>query len=60
MQKNEISNFLIGLGVGIFLGGVAGILLAPKPGKETREILRNKVKDIKHKIRPTVEQTHRE
>ncbi len=38
MDKNAFSSFLLGLGVGVGLG----MLLAPKAGKETREILKNK------------------
>ncbi len=38
MEKNGLSSFLLGLGVGIGIG----ILLAPKSGQETREILKNK------------------
>ena len=38
MDKNGLSSFLLGLGVGIGLG----MLLAPKSGQETREIIKNK------------------
>lgn len=38
MDKNGLSSFLLGLGVGVGIG----MLLAPKSGQETREILRNK------------------
>ncbi len=38
MDKNAFSSFLLGLGVGVGLG----MLFAPKSGKETREIIRNK------------------
>ncbi len=38
MDKNAFSSFLLGLGVGVGLG----MLLAPKSGKETRELIKNK------------------
>ena len=38
MDKNGISSFLLGLGVGVAIG----MLFAPKSGQETREIIKNK------------------
>jgi gas vesicle protein len=38
MDKNGLSAFLLGLGVGVGLG----ILFAPKSGRETRELIKNK------------------
>ena len=38
MDKNGLSSFLLGLGVGVGIG----MLLAPKSGAETREMLRSK------------------
>src|SRR4051794_10427221 len=38
MDRNGLSAFLLGLGVGV---GV-GMLLAPKSGEETRELIKNK------------------
>jgi gas vesicle protein len=38
MDKNGLSNFLLGLGVGVGIG----MLFAPKSGSETRELLKNK------------------
>ena len=38
MNKNGLSCFLFGLGVGVGIG----MLLAPKSGQETREIMKNK------------------
>jgi gas vesicle protein len=38
MDKNGLSSFLLGLGVGVGIG----MLLAPKSGQETRELLKNK------------------
>ena len=41
MEKNGLSSFLLGLGVGVGIG----ILLAPKSGEETRELIKNKAEE---------------
>jgi gas vesicle protein len=41
MENNGVASFLLGLGVGIGIG----ILLAPKSGQETRELLKNKAEE---------------
>ena len=38
MDKNGLSSFLMGLGVGVAIG----MLFAPKAGSETREMIKNK------------------
>jgi gas vesicle protein len=38
MDKNGLSSFLMGLGVGVAIG----MLFAPKSGQETRDIIKNK------------------
>jgi gas vesicle protein len=38
MDKNGLSSFLMGLGVGVAIG----MLFAPKSGQETRELIKNK------------------
>ena len=48
------NNFGIGLAVGISLGVITGILLAPQSGKETRELISTKVKEAKGKVEKTV------
>ena len=35
----KTSNFLTGLLAGAVVGAVAGLILAPKPGRETRELV---------------------
>ena len=42
----EVTGFLIGVGVGAGLG----ILLAPAPGSETREAIRDKAVDMKNRV----------
>jgi gas vesicle protein len=40
-QKNALSNFFLGLG----LGFVVGVLFAPKSGAETRALVKNKAEE---------------
>jgi gas vesicle protein len=41
MDKNGLSSFLLGLGVGVGIG----MLFAPKSGRETRELIKDKAGD---------------
>lgn len=50
----SISRFIAGFAVGAGLGALAGILLAPQSGEETREALGNVTKDVVHKTEETV------
>ena len=50
------SKFLCGFLIGGAVGAVAGILLAPKSGAETREMLRNSAKDAIQKADETVKE----
>ena len=70
-QPNNTSKFFMGLGIGVGIGAVIALLLAPQSGKETRKVIAEKskevkdkavkvVKDIQHRIKPTVDGTHKE
>lgn len=48
-DKNALVYLLAGFGLGALLGGIAGLLFAPKPGSETREQLGGKLKELKGK-----------
>jgi gas vesicle protein len=41
MDKRGCSSFLAGVGLGAGAGVFAGMLLAPKTGRETRQVIRN-------------------
>jgi len=41
MDKGGPSNFVVGLGIGLGAGVFIGMLLAPKSGRETRQVIRN-------------------
>lgn len=43
---SRVTGFLVGVGVGAGLG----ILLAPAPGSETRQAVRDKATDVKNKV----------
>ena len=43
------TKYFTGLLAGALIGGVAGMLLAPKPGKESRVIVASRATELKHK-----------
>jgi gas vesicle protein len=47
--------FILGAAIGAIAGAVAGILFAPKSGKETRKIIGDKAKDYVEKGKEMVE-----
>jgi gas vesicle protein len=53
--RNHSGNFLKGLLIGGLVGVVAGILLAPKAGKELREELKGKADEARALLEKTVE-----
>lgn len=50
MDKEKLASFGIGIGTGLLIGGILGILYAPKSGKETRAIIKEKAAKVKNKI----------
>lgn len=55
----SVGRFFTGVLVGAALGAVAGILLAPKSGKETREMLGEMASDMAKKTDETVQDIKR-
>ncbi len=59
-RKENALKVMYGIIIGSAIGGAAGILFAPKAGKETRQEISGKVKEsaafAKEKIRETVEE----
>ncbi len=45
MRRNRTKNVVIGVGIGSALGVAAGILFAPKSGKETRQIIADRTSE---------------
>ncbi len=48
-EREGSSSFFIGFLVGVLAGAAIGILYAPKPGKETRAMLKEKATEFKDK-----------
>lgn len=48
-DRESGSSFFIGFLVGVIAGAAIGILYAPKPGKETRAMLKEKAGEFKDK-----------
>jgi len=46
MNKDSAKGFGIGLLVGAVIGGVIALLYAPKTGKETRQLIKDKVTEV--------------
>jgi len=44
-RGTNVRNLVIGAGVGAAIGIAAGILLAPRPGRETRQIIAERTKE---------------
>ncbi len=53
-QKAACRNLATGLLIGAFVGVTAGILFAPKPGRETRREIADKTADAVDQLRETV------
>jgi gas vesicle protein len=60
MSQNNAGSFLKGLIFGALGGAVAGILLAPKSGEETREDIKKLAVDLKEKAIDTYEKARTE
>lgn len=50
----SVSRFFVGVAVGAAIGAIAGVLLAPQSGEETREALGSMAKDVARKTDKTV------
>ena len=48
-NKNVAGKVVVGVAIGALAGAAAGVLLAPKSGKETREDIKKFAKDTKEK-----------
>jgi len=46
MESKTLAGFGIGLLAGAIIGGVMALLYAPKSGKETRQLIKDKVTDV--------------
>ena len=56
-RKESALRVLSGLAIGSLIGGIAGVLFAPKAGKETRQEIAEKVKETAAATREKVKET---
>ena len=49
-NRSVLVRVLAGIGIGVLVGAVAGLLLAPKSGQETREDLGKSLNDLSDKV----------
>lgn len=49
-ERNVLVSVLAGIGIGVLVGAVAGLLLAPKSGEETRDDLSKSLNDLSDKV----------
>ncbi len=54
-ERDTGASFAIGFIFGAVIGVAIGFLYAPKPGRETRELLRHKVEEAKEKAEEAAE-----
>lgn len=56
-EKDSGASFTIGLLIGAAVGVAIGFLYAPKPGSETREMLKHKAEEAREKAGEVAEKT---
>jgi gas vesicle protein len=49
-DRSVLVSVLAGIGIGVLVGAVAGLLLAPKSGQETRDELGKSLSDLSDKV----------
>ncbi len=54
-QKSNIGSFMKGILLGGILGGMVALFAAPRPGTETRRLLRDKSEQMREKTMQTIE-----
>ena len=46
----KIENIALGMAFGALIGGLGGLLLAPQTGRESREVLQDKIDRLKARV----------
>lgn len=57
IRRNQAGALALGVSIGCTVGAVAGVLFAPRAGKETREDVSRRSKDAWEKIKDTASST---
>lgn len=55
-QKEQAGGVGVGFAMGLLIGAVIGILYAPRSGKDTREIIKEKTEVTKEKAEQIIEE----
>lgn len=55
-ENSVLLDFLAGIGIGAIIGAATALLLAPKPGAETREDLKGAIDDLKVRANKVVDE----
>jgi len=58
-EKESGSNFLVGFIIGAIAGAAIGFLYAPKSGKETRALLREKASHVTERIKSSAKEAEK-
>ena len=58
-DKESGSNFLVGFVIGAIAGAAIGFLYAPKSGKETRALLREKASHVTERIKSSAKEAEK-
>jgi gas vesicle protein len=56
MGKDSVSSFFTGFLLGVVVGAAIGMLYAPAPGKETRQMVKEEAQKIKTKATEVAEE----
>ncbi|MBI2832583.1 MAG: YtxH domain-containing protein [Chloroflexi bacterium] len=54
-QRENSSDLVLGLVVGAFIGLAIGLLYAPRPGRETRQLLKERVEETTENAAEAIE-----
>jgi len=57
MSKENWKYLGIGAGIGLLAGAVVAVLYAPKSGKETRKIVKEKIENFGDKVKTKIRKT---
>jgi gas vesicle protein len=55
-DKSVLMSVLAGIGIGVIVGGIAGLMFAPKAGMEMRESVTKTLADLGEKINQVAQQ----
>ena len=59
-DSNSGSGFFVGFVMGAAVGAILGLLYAPRPGRETRDLIRDRFEDVKLKALDVVDEVRDE